>query len=542
MMRSCLSSQRLKKDVIDSLRPSRRNGVRNAIPEKRKVVQPSCGVQLLPLPKPEDTIGEHDANQPPLYLHRSSRYFEEDDQLVFARTTRTPTLCLPPPPVSSPSSSGKCSPTASTGVVCKDVVAQDHPSPAQNGVPPPPPWSSSSSLSLNDSSSPPMSPPAVLEITTPLLPAESPLTYLGNDSCSLQSSSFTSSSSSSRRKCSEVPVDSVADIRNEVRVFGLDEIERTCSDANREHGIVIVGDVSVITGWIGEDDGESKRKLVSVVCKHRHSRQGWKDWAAKVNLISRVDDPHICKLQGYCPSDGEQILVYENMCSGSLSDYLFGSLCKALLDWRSRVRIALGAARALAYIHDIAPIEVVYNNFKSSSILLDLDFSVKLAGHGLDVIAWQADKLNKAASMVLRKSEASSKSNIRSYGVFLLELLTGKSITSEEFLNDEKLFTQWAKPYLRDQEQLATVLDPQLRRQFPCPGLKKVAALTLQCLRKDPNKRPSIVEVVDILDTAMDLQPAGRILNRSMNKCMSLPKFQPNPLKGCSRTLSNKQF
>lgn len=68
-------------------------------------------------------------------------------------------------------------------------------------------------------------------------------------------------------------MDSVADIRNEVRVFGLDEIERTCSDANREHGIVIVGDVSVITGWIGEDDGESKRKLVSVVCKHRHSRQ-----------------------------------------------------------------------------------------------------------------------------------------------------------------------------------------------------------------------------------------------------------------------------
>lgn len=56
-------------------------------------------------------------------------------------------------------------------------------------------------------------------------------------------------------------------------MFGLDEIERACSDANREHGIVIVGDVSVITGWIGEDDGELKRKLVSVVYKHRHSRQ-----------------------------------------------------------------------------------------------------------------------------------------------------------------------------------------------------------------------------------------------------------------------------
>ena len=107
---------------------------------------------------------------------------------------------------------------------------------------------------------------------------------------------------------------------------------------------------------------------------------------------------------------------------------------------------------------------------------------------------------------VLRKSEASCKSNICSYGVFLLELLTGKSIVGEEFLNDEKLFTRWAKPYLRDQEQLVSIIDLDLRRQFPCPGLKKVVAFTLQCLRKDPKKRPSISEVVDILDTAMVLQ------------------------------------
>ena len=259
MMRSCLSSQRLKKDVVDSLRPSRRN----VIPEKKKDVQASFGGRPLPLPKPEGTVGEHGAD----HSRRSSRYFEEDDELEFARTARTP-LCFPPPPVPSPSSSGKCSPAASAEV----VRVQEHPSPAQNGVlPPPPPWSSSSSLSRNDSSSPPMSPPAVLEITTPLLLVDSTLPCPGSvDHCSPLSSSLTSSSSPSLRKCCE---DSVADIRKEVKVFGLDEIERARSGASREHGILILSDVSVITGWIGEDDGESKRKLAAVVRKHRHSRQ-----------------------------------------------------------------------------------------------------------------------------------------------------------------------------------------------------------------------------------------------------------------------------
>lgn len=139
----------------------------------------------------------------------------------------------------------------------------------------------------------------------------------------------------------------------------------------------------------------------------------------------------------------------------------------------------------------------------------------------------------------MRKSEASCKSNIHSYGVFLLELLTGKSVAEEEFLNDGKLFTRWATPYLRDQKQLGSIIDPHLKQQFPCPGLTKVAALALQCLRKDPKKRPSISEVVDILDNAVVLQPSCRTLNRSMNKCMSLRRFQPSPLKGFSRTLSN---
>lgn len=282
MMRSCLSSQRLRKDVVDSLRPSRHS---NSVPEANPTMKKAghganFGGQPLPLPKPQAAARSQrvPTQSPTLYSHPSARYLDDDDDddghLLFTRTMRTP-LCFPPPPVSSPSSSGKCSPSTSTAVASKVVPVQEHPSPAQNGVIPPPPWSSSSSLSLNDSSSPPMSPPAVLEITTPLLPVESASPCPGpNDGYSLQSSPLTSSSSSSQRKyCSEAPMNCFADISKEVKVFGLHEIEIARSNANREHGIAIVGDVTIITGWIAQHDAESKRHLVAIVGKHRQSRQ-----------------------------------------------------------------------------------------------------------------------------------------------------------------------------------------------------------------------------------------------------------------------------
>lgn len=168
---------------------------------------------------------------------------------------------------------------------------------------------------------------------------------------------------------------------------------------------------------------------------------------------------------------------------------------------------------------------------------------------------------------MLRKREASNQSNIHSYGVLLLELLTGKSIASQEFGDDESVFVKWAKPYLNpkaggDEEvAIASILDPQLRRQMPCAGLKTVAAVTRQCLRKEASKRPCISEVVDILDSAMDMLPPpeckSRLYRRSKTfssasayKCLPLRRLHPSSSSSSSqslkagfcRTLSNKHF
>lgn len=114
-----------------------------------------------------------------------------------------------------------------------------------------------------------------------------------------------------------------------------------------------------------------------------------------------------------------------------------------------------------------------------------------------------------ANKQVVSKREASKKRNIGSFGVLLLELLSGKAVACREFDNDESLLAQWAKPHLEGGHplQLASILDPQLRRQLPCPGLTAVAALARQCCRMDTSKRPSSSQLVDVLAAAMALLP-----------------------------------
>lgn len=284
----CLSSQRLKKDVVDSLRPSRRYHLvaARANPEMKMVLQQSYfGGKPLPLPKPDEVAaaaaapmqqGErYDCNISQSLLLYSSSHFEndddddgDDDRHLFTRTRASSSmLCYPRTPVSSPAtSSGKCSPAvaaaaaafaagAVVSTISQEVQQQEHPSPVQNGdvPPPPPPWSTSSGscFSLNEDSSS-LSPPR---------------------------SSGNNHRSSSQQPSSVLALD-VADIRKDVKVFGLEDIERACGDnGNREHDVVVTGRDNVscyITGWIQgeEEDGDGEAaKLVAVVWNHRHSRQ-----------------------------------------------------------------------------------------------------------------------------------------------------------------------------------------------------------------------------------------------------------------------------
>lgn len=143
---------------------------------------------------------------------------------------------------------------------------------------------------------------------------------------------------------------------------------------------------------------------------------------------------------------------------------------------------------------------------------------------------------------VFAKSQASAKRNIQSFGFTMLELLTGKCSKDDEFCEDEKHFIQWAKPYLRDHDKLMSVIDPQMRRQYSSKGAKKLGDLTLQCLRKDPKRRPNISEVIEVLQTIFSLPPVDKkstLLLSDLSRCRSLKRVYNLPM-ALSRTTSNR--
>lgn len=112
-----------------------------------------------------------------------------------------------------------------------------------------------------------------------------------------------------------------------------------------------------------------------------------------MQLLAQLSHSNLCAVKGYCTHERvgnrgrrpERLLVFEQPLNGTLSDHLFGSRCMSSLDWTTRMDIALGAARGLSYIHDRAPLQIVYPEFKAANVLLDEDYSPKLAGYGLSV-------------------------------------------------------------------------------------------------------------------------------------------------------------
>ncbi|KAI3470395.1 hypothetical protein Pfo_027058 [Paulownia fortunei] len=247
-------------------------------------------------------------------------------------------------------------------------------------------------------------------------------------------------------------------------------------------------------------------QTVAVRQLDRNGIQASKEFVVEVSTLSLLQHPNLVKLIGYCADGDQRILVYEYLPSGSLKNHLFDlSAGKRPLDWSARMKIALGIAEGLEYLHEKVEPPIIYRDLKSSNILLDEINNPRLSEYGLAKLAQSGNKMHVSPRVMAsygyfapeyeRHGELTLKSDVYSFGVVLLELITGRRTLDTARPTEEQNLVSWAQPIFRDPTKFPDMADPLLRKQFPVTSLNQAVGVAAMCLQEEPSARPLISDI-----------------------------------------------
>lgn len=259
--------------------------------------------------------------------------------------------------------------------------------------------------------------------------------------------------------------------------------------------------------------------VVAVKQLKSDSGQGEREFHAEVDIISRVHHRHLVSLVGHCIAGARRVLVYQFVPNKTLEFHLHGK-GQPVMEWSTRLRIALGSAKGLAYLHEDCHPRIIHRDIKSANILLDNNFQAKVADFGLAKLT--SDSNTHVSTRVMgtfgylapeyaSSGKLTDKSDVFSYGVVLLELLTGRrpidAGDARPFLDDS--LVDWARPALS--RALADgdydgVADPRLRGNYDPMEMARMATSAAAAVRHSAKKRPKMSQIVRALEGDISLE------------------------------------
>ncbi|KAJ4702730.1 Lectin-receptor kinase [Melia azedarach] len=252
------------------------------------------------------------------------------------------------------------------------------------------------------------------------------------------------------------------------------------------------------------------------------SKQGMKEFVAEVVSMGRLRHRNLVKLRGYCRRKGEFLLVYDYMPNGSLDKFLHRNT-KTSLNWLQRFRIVRGVTSGLLYLHEDWEQVVLHRDIKPANVLLDNDLNGKLGDFGLARIydhgsTLQTTKLvgtfGYMAPELLRSGQASTRTDVYAFGVFMLEVACGRRPIEQEGLTEVVNLVDWVTGYWKRGAILESS-DPRLEGLYAEEQMELILKLGLFCSHPNPAARPSMRQVMQYLDgeiTLPDIPPEGVVI------------------------------
>ncbi|KAK1364898.1 Receptor-like serine/threonine-protein kinase [Heracleum sosnowskyi] len=309
----------------------------------------------------------------------------------------------------------------------------------------------------------------------------------------------------------------------DVKFYSLGTIVEATENFSLAHKVGEGGFGSVYKGKLRNGQEIAVKRLSNT------SGQGIEEFRNEVTLIAKLQHRNLVRLFGYCIQREEKMLVYEYLPNKGLDCFIFDKEKKDILDWKKRFDIALGIARGMVYLHHDSRLRIIHRDLKASNVLLDAHLNPKIADFGMARI-FGNDQIDERTKRVVgtygymspeyaMEGLFSIKSDVFSFGVLLLEIITGRKNSSYQSENSINMIGHvWD---LWGESNVLEIVDPALGKshEFDTEILRCIH-IALLCVQESATARPSMSEVVFMLSNEISLRPPGQaaFLLRTANK------------------------